>query len=379
MTTNSGDLAPDVTTFNPKHVYADTGSYRVDLTLTDSATPAHLVTDTKTVVVTNVDPVLGSLQLTPSSVVDHQEVTLSASFTDPGTLDTFTLTVDWGAGAMPPQPLGTDRTFSVKHAYDAAGPVTITATVEDRDGGKSSQSVNLVVLPSNHAPTGLLFDATPTGANVVVTGSFVDPDTTDTHTLALTWGDGLSTTQELAAGETTFNAPHVYATSNTYTVTATVTDHPADASTSPVSKQVVVTVPAETASDLIDQMSSAVRSFELDRNTERWLLKKLDDLRDSLIYGNGQVCSSTGTLSHVLAFAERTVTSDQFATLSALATKLEAAVGCTSQADLHPKVLKAPTVTTTPTTVAPAPTPKKDTTAKTTQSESRSTEGRKPR
>jgi PKD repeat protein len=556
------------TTFGAEHVYAGTGPYAVVLTLKDSAN--HTVTAGASVSPTNVAPVLGALSLSPSLALDHQVVTLSGSFTDPGTSDTFTLTVDWGAGALPPQPLGTEHSFSVTHAYDAAGPVTITATVEDHDGGKSSSSVDLVVLPSNHAPADLLVGATtlleggsttlsvsftdaealdthtvainwgdgstfsvpltsgvtstspthtyletgtyaiavtvtdgggmwvsggttvtainvppslsslvvtpPTvtdhqaltvsgtfsdsgtadtftvlftwgdgststqslaagtrsfsasheyatagtdditvtvtdrdkgfgsqyvsvvvtarntapsaltldpsvaGPSVTVNASFTDPDALDTHRAVVTWGDNTSTTQDLVAGATTFDASHVYEASGTYTVTATVTE-PAGALTT-ASTRVGVTVPADSASDVVDQMSALVLSFDLDRNTERWLLKKLDDLKGSLAYGNSQVCASSGTLNHVLTFAQRTLTSEQYAALNALATKLEAAAGCTSQGNQPPKVLKAPTVkptAVTPTVVTPAPTPKKDTTATTTKSGSKPTEGRKAR
>jgi PKD repeat protein len=211
----------------------------------------------------------------------------------------------------------------------------------------------------NHAPTGLVFDATANGANVVVTGSFTDSDATDAHTVTVTWGDDTpSDSQPLLAGKFTFSAPHVYAASKTYTVSVTVND-PAGASTTE-SRPVLVTIEASSASDVIDEMSSRVRSFELDRNTERWLLRKLDDLKDSLAYGNTQVCSDTGILSHLMAFADRTLTSEQYATLSALATELEVAAGCTSSGAVSPKVQEAATVTTT---LAPAPT-QKDTTVK---------------
>ena len=556
------------TTFGAEHVYPGTGPYALVLTLKDSAN--HTITAGASVSPTNVAPVLGALSLSPSPALDHQLVTLSGSFTDPGTSDTFTLTVDWGAGALPPQPLGTDHSFSVTHAYDAAGPVTITATVEDHDGGKSSSSVDLVVLPSNHAPADLLVGSTavleggsttlsvsftdadaldthtvaidwgdgstfnvpltsgvtstsPThtyletgtyavavtvtdggglsvsggttvtamnvppslsslvvtpstvtdhqaltvsgtfsdsgtadtftvlftwgdgststqslaagvrgfsasheyaaagtdditvtvtdrdngvgsqyasvvvtarntapsaltldpsvaGASVTVNASFTDPDALDTHHVVVTWGDNTSTTQDLVAGATTFDASHVYETSGTYTVTATVTE-PAGASTS-ASTQVGVTVPADSASDVVDQMSTLVLSFDLDRNNERWLLRKLDDLKGSLAYGNSQVCSTTGTLTHILAFGQRTLTSEQYGALNVLATKLEAAAGCTSQGNQPPKVLQAPTVkptAVTPTVVTPAPTLKTDTTAKTTKFGSKPTEGLKAR
>ena len=363
-------LSAGVTGFEASHVYADTGTYSVVLTLADSA--GHTVTANASVSPTNVPPVVGSLSLSPSSVVDHQTLTVSGSFTDPGTADTFTVTVEWGDGTSSTDSLAAGtRSFSATHAYNAAGPVTIKATVADRDTGRSSSSADLVVLSSNHAPANLSLAATASGANVMVDATFTDPDALDTHDVSMSWGDGATALQTLAAGTTTFSASHLYAASGTYTVTATVAD-PANTSAT-ATTQVVVTVPAETASQILDEMSALVLSFNLDRNTERWLLKKLDDLQSSLAYGNGQVCSSSGTLNHLLAFAQRTLTIDQYAAVSVLSTNLEASAGCSSSGAQSPKVLKASnvtpvtTVTTATAKTALAPAPKKDTTAMTTK------------
>src|SRR2546428_401631 len=121
-------LSAGVTAFEASHVYADTGTYSVVLTLADSA--GHTVTANASVSPTNVPPVVGSLSLSPSSVVDHQTLTVSGSFTDPGTADTFTVTVEWGDGTSSTDSLAAGtRSFSATHAYNAAGPVTITVTV----------------------------------------------------------------------------------------------------------------------------------------------------------------------------------------------------------------------------------------------------------
>src|SRR6266566_4730623 len=341
-TSDSGTLASTVSTFGASHVYADTGTYSVVVTLVDSAN--HTVTASASVSPTNVAPVVGSLSLSPTSVVDHQTLTVSGTFTDPGTADTFTVTVEWGDGTSSTDSLAAGtRSFSATHAYNAAGPVTIKATVADRDTGRSSSSADLVVLSSNHAPANLSLGATASGANVMVDATFTDPDALDTHTVSMSWGDGATALQTLAAGTTNFSASHLYAASGTYTVTATVAD-PANTSAT-ATTQVVVTVPAETASQILDEMSGLVLSFNLDRNTERWLLKKIDDLQSSLAYGNAQVCSSSGTLDHLLNFAERTLTNDQFVALSVLSTNLEASAGCSSSGAQSPKVLKASNVT----------------------------------
>jgi hypothetical protein len=235
-------LAAGETTFSATHVYADMGTYPLVLTLKDSATPAHTVTRTSSVSPTNVSPSVGALTLSPSPVVDHQELTVSGTFTDPGTSETFTLQVVWGDGTpSTDMPLGTEQSFSATHVYDAAGPVTITATVTDANGGNGSSTANLIVGSSN-----------------------------------------------------------------------------------------------QSASELLNEMSALVLNFGLDRNAERWLLKKIDDTQASLAYGNDQVCSSSGTFAHLMSYAERTLTTDEFAALSGLATQLEAAAGCAVGPNVHP-------------------------------------------
>jgi len=373
-------LAAGETTFSATHVYADTGTFPLALTLTDSATPAHSVTQTRSVSPANVRPAVGALTVTPSAVVDHQELTLTGSFKDPGTADTFTLTVTWGDGKSSEVRLGTVQSFSVNHVYDSAGSFTIRVTVTDADGGNDSATSNLVVGSSNHAPSGLTLDVSGTGANVVVNAHFTDPDAGDTHTVLMTWGDGESARPTVDAGTTRFTASHVYTASRTYTVSATVTDA-AGARTS-ATAQVVVTVSAGSAADVLDEMAALVRNFDLDRNTERWLLKKIDDLKASLAYGNGQVCSATGLLSHILAFADRTSADSHFTELRALTDKLWAAAGCSGSGAQSPKAPKASTVTpmttvtTAKKTATPAPAPKKDTTAKSAKTDTNATAGR---
>ena len=226
-TSDSGTLASTVTGFDASHLYADTGTYSVVLTLADSA--SHTVTATSSVSPANVAPVVGTLSLSPSSVVDHQPVTVSGTFTDPGTADTFTVTINWGDGKSSSQSLvaGT-RSFSDSHAYDTAGPVTIMATVADRDLGKSSSSVDLLVLPSNHAPANLAVSATAAleGGSTTLTVSFTDAEASDTHTVAITWGDGGTDSVALLAGALSTTPSHTYLDSGTYTVGVTVTDGP---------------------------------------------------------------------------------------------------------------------------------------------------------
>ena len=73
----------------------------------------------------NVAPTVSALALSPASVTDHQTLTVNASFTDPGTADTFTVSVDWGDLSQPSTPAlaaGT-RTFTAAHDYDLVAEI----------------------------------------------------------------------------------------------------------------------------------------------------------------------------------------------------------------------------------------------------------------
>jgi len=304
------------------------------------------------VTATNVSPSLSGLVFTPSSVTDHQTVTVSGTFQDPGTADTFTATFDWGDGNTSSQSLtaGT-RSFSAPHDYVTAGSYNVTVTVTDRDSGVGTQSASLVVSASNTPPSGLSLSSNVTGLSATVSGSFTDPDPLDTHDVTILWGDGTTSASTVVAGVTSFSATHTYLAAGTFAVTVTVTD-PAGAAAS-ATTSVVATVPASTPSEIVDQMSALVSSFGLSDPTQSWLLRKLDNLQVSLASDNSQVCSSTGTLMHLMAFAQRNLTTDQFAALNDLAIKLEVAASCSGAGPLTPRGQRPsrPALVTTATTV----------------------------
>src|SRR5205823_1437196 len=59
------------------------------------------------------------------------------------------------------------------------------------------------------------------------TAQFSDPNTTDTHTATVNWGDGTSSLVAVTelAGTGSTGGSHAYAAAGTYTVTITVTDN----------------------------------------------------------------------------------------------------------------------------------------------------------
>jgi Ca2+-binding RTX toxin-like protein len=68
--------------------------------------------------------------------VRGQTLNFTGSFTDPGSADTWSATVDYGDGAGPqPLALNPDKSFNLTHVYAASGVYTVTVVVGDDDGG----------------------------------------------------------------------------------------------------------------------------------------------------------------------------------------------------------------------------------------------------
>ena len=89
-----------------------------------------------------VDPLIGPGTRDDKAEVG-QAVTVSGSFTDPASLDTHTLIIDWGDGANNQTVLpfnGAPSAFSQSHAYSTGGIFTITVTVIDDDTGAATDS-----------------------------------------------------------------------------------------------------------------------------------------------------------------------------------------------------------------------------------------------
>jgi PKD repeat protein len=375
--TENVSLAAGATSTSRGHTYLESGTYSVAVTVTDAG--GMSVAGGTTVTAMNVAPSLAALVLTPSSVTDHQTLTVSGTFSDPSAADTFTMNVAWGDGTSSNSSLvaGT-RSFSASHQYPTAGTYDLIVTITDRDNGPGTQDSSVVVTARNVAPSGLALSSNVTGLSATVSGAFTDPDANDTHAVSMAWGDGTTTQVSLAAGVTSFAGTHTYGAAGTFTVTATVAD--AGGASTSASKSVVTSVLSSTPSAIIDQMSALVSSFNTDRTTERWLLRKLDDLQASLAYGNDQVCSNSGALGKIMAFAQRTLTNDQYAALSTLANNLQGAAGCGITANQFPKVQKAPTLTAPTTkTATPAPAPKKDTSTKAAKADPKPTGGHNSR
>ncbi len=161
--------------------------------------------DSTTIRINNVAPGVELDQ--PDSIDENSTLTLTGMFTDPGMLDTYTTTIDWGDGTSADFALsaigdlsvgdsisstsdGSEFTvtavdattgevsFSVDHLYAEDGLVTVSASVTDDDTDSDTDTVQLSVLPidgTNQAPDAV-DDLFNTNENVAVSGNVLDND-----------------------------------------------------------------------------------------------------------------------------------------------------------------------------------------------------------
>ena len=160
----------DETIEDPTFTCTDDGTFTVTLTADDGVNDP--VSDSATVTVSNADPVVGPVTAPASPVLINSVVSASAPFTDAGSNDTHTCTIDWGDGFttngfVTETPGSGSGTCSGSHAYTAQGIYTITITVTDDDGGSGDSSFQYVVVydPEGGFVTGGGWINSPVGAS----------------------------------------------------------------------------------------------------------------------------------------------------------------------------------------------------------------------
>ncbi|WP_328992918.1 VWA domain-containing protein [Kribbella sp. NBC_01245] len=154
--TNAGNA---IATYNG----LDDGADAVTLTVTDDNGLTD--DDSTTVTVQNVAPslTLTSCPIQPNAV--NTDVSFTGTFTDPGTLDTHSMSVNWGDGTTTPVP-GVSSPVGATHQYTAAGIYDIAVTVTDDDGGTDTETCGFVVVydPEGGFVTGGGWIDSPAGA-----------------------------------------------------------------------------------------------------------------------------------------------------------------------------------------------------------------------
>lgn len=218
---------------DPVHDY-----YSIDVTVVDSAGDED--SGVAKVVVNNAAPQFKKVTVTPEAT-SGAVVVLEGAFTDPGTLDAHKIHVAWGDGTTDEIALEVgERTFAMKHQY----PYTATAgfapesyeikvVVYDDEGARDTF---VIPAPGNTAPDiQRLYVRQPVkeGSYTYLSGTFVDPDRSDAHTVIVDWGDGTVDEWNLRIGGRQIGRSHRYLDNPelgptdelpTYPVTVTVLD-----------------------------------------------------------------------------------------------------------------------------------------------------------
>ena len=201
---------------SPSHVYVEDGSFEVTLTVTDSLGASD--STMMTVVVANLAPVVDPIVAPLGPLLLSALVEASATFSDPGVLDTHTGSWDWGDGAITPAAVaeaGGAGTATGDHTYSTPGTYTLRLVVTDDDGDPTEVMHESVVVA---APPSADFSVTPApeGSSTAFTNiSGADPAATIV-TWAWTFGDG--------DGSTDTSPSHTYLEDGSYEVTLIVTD-----------------------------------------------------------------------------------------------------------------------------------------------------------
>lgn len=182
--------------------------------------------------VNNVDPVVTSVQASAATINEGDSITLMGTFSDPGTADSFTLTVSWGDGTTPDSvPLAAGATsFTLGHQYRDDNPTntpadanTIVVTITDKDGGSGMGDTTVTVnnLPPSLTITGPAAGTLyPVNTTVSLATTITDAGVEDTETCRVVWDDGSLPETTPASCPTS----HTFTTAGVYTIQVTATD-----------------------------------------------------------------------------------------------------------------------------------------------------------
>ncbi len=236
-------LPPGVDTFVIPHTYLNnlpgtqSGSYPINASVTDEDGKFSLAS--ASVLVANVAPEFTSadLKLSESSAFENDAVTLSGRFTDPGTLDAHTVTIDWGDGSPPTILLDSlgevaatgvpgQFAYSVAHQYlnnpsgqASGGAYQINVSVAD-DVATTSAQTSIIV---NNVPPSIRIESIgnqPTGT-ISLGATVTDPGTSDTETVSWTLIVDEIASEPVTSPTFSFQIPSSFLT---LVVTATATD-----------------------------------------------------------------------------------------------------------------------------------------------------------
>jgi large repetitive protein len=233
---NFGDSTPVATGKNVNHTFADNGNYNIVLTVTDK--DGGVTTQTVVAKVDNVAPTIVSIAK-PTTIVQTQSATFTATATDPGILDTLTYT--WNFGDNTPTASGQNAA----HTFTNAGTYTLSLNVTDKDGATTTttQQITVTALPTitindptitegNSGTTNLTFTLTLSQASTQtvsvnyntsnITALSGSDYTATSGTITFNAGETSKTITVAIVGDTTAEATETFALNLTTAINATI-------------------------------------------------------------------------------------------------------------------------------------------------------------
>lgn len=139
---NDGEY-DDAISMTPNATFTDNGVYTVSLRITDDHNATAV--DTALVTTSNVSPTVDAGPNITVTVGDFISL-VNATFTDPGTADSHTATVDWGDGTVEDVDVY-DGIIYAFHSYVTEGDYTIEVCVTDDDSGIGCDTFKVTVNP----------------------------------------------------------------------------------------------------------------------------------------------------------------------------------------------------------------------------------------
>jgi hypothetical protein len=136
-------------TVTGSHMYAEEGKYPVTVTITDVDNPSNTATANSTALVADA-ALTSACAMPPFTAQTYSGPT--ATFSDKsstGTLSDFSATINWGdgssAGTIAGGPGNVPYTVSGSHTYGSTGTFTVTTTVTDVGGSKTTATCSVTV------------------------------------------------------------------------------------------------------------------------------------------------------------------------------------------------------------------------------------------
>lgn len=206
------------------HVFGASGTYTVQVTVTDDDGGSVTVTGT---VIVNGAPVVSAGG--PYNGVEGTPAALAATAVDPnGDPLGISWTFTWTGG--PGTACTATSTGTLSPAVTCNDDATVLATLNVTDSVNPpvvrTATVNIANANPTVGPLTVPVSPVPLGSPINVLTTFGDAGRNDTHTASVSWGDSTTSAgivNELS-GSGSVSASHVYAGPGTYSVSVTITD-----------------------------------------------------------------------------------------------------------------------------------------------------------